>query len=484
MRNKVISPRFDEDQYKGQDVVHYGVRIPIAGHKPMDVFSKFSKDAQNRINLKESNIYYREMTDSDLSVLRQMWFDPNDSTFPSVMGNHVGIVAEIGEVPRKTIAGAIWKPEGRNLFLHQLVSGKEGKDMNAPTNLIWQSVLKYQNFAIGGAIVNSLDIGVSYNPDRYRFFKHFAVETYPIILKRPELVPVIRLSPFRGIKDLDEERHNDIEGKNATFFPRGSYALYGALKYLNIGVGDNVVIVKTFGSHYISACVTKMIEKTGAHWTLRSMISQNTKAVIAIHEFGIPVFQDDDLKILQQARALGVPVIEDCAWRSDPVWEWSRFAVFSFPKLMNINYGGMLYGVKLDKEFLWSIGVYDFVKRERIWWEPKRYEGADKRIKNWEYYDSLVRADGMQPDKCYPYKDAIEQGDWVPTVYLQRFKDEKEAQAIVERLEDFGIQAGMYWGEPVVFLPVHQNMDRAEVEYMFAVIRGYFNTCRDYGKKV
>ena len=66
---------------------------------------------------------------------------------------------------------------------------------------------------------------------------------------------------------------------------------------------------------------------------------------------------------------------------------------------MNINYGGMLYGVKLDKEFLWSIGVYDFVKRERIWWEPKRYEGADKRIKNWEYYDSLVRADGIQPDK-------------------------------------------------------------------------------------
>jgi hypothetical protein len=73
---------------------------------------------------------------------------------------------------------------------------------------------------------------------------------------------------------------------------------------------------------------------------------------------------------------------------------------------------------------------------------------------------------------------------YLSTVYLQKFKDDTEADAIVARLEEFGIQAGRYWGEPVVYLPIHQSITTEEIEYMFAVVRGYFNLCRDYGKKV
>src|SRR3990167_6121514 len=103
-----------------------------------------------------------------------MWFDQKDDTFPTTMDGHTGIVAINSSLV--VVAGAIWAESGNQLFLHQLVADDYGKRYHD----------KY----------HALDIGVSYNPKRYEFFKNFEVETYPIILKKPFYVPVIRFSPF------------------------------------------------------------------------------------------------------------------------------------------------------------------------------------------------------------------------------------------------------------------------------------------------
>jgi hypothetical protein len=480
MRNPVISPFFEEDAYQGKDVVHEGIRIPLKGYYPLDLLVRFSRNAQRIIKLPaqdETGIKYREMTQDDIPMLRSMWFDPSDPTFPATMGGHVGITATLqGSV----IGAAVWAKQGANLFLHQLISGSEGKELQLPTLLLWQSVLAY----IGQ--YHSLDIGVSYNPKRYQFFRNFAVETYPIILRKPFYVPVIRMSPFKGFRPLADKPKAPFDGRKekTTFLPRGNYALYAALKHAGVGPSDKVCIIKTFDTPFVSGCVTSTIEKTGASWQLRSIDQglpgyRQTKAVVALHEFGVPIFDDGDFEMLGIAREMGLPIIEDCAWRDDRVFDFSDYAVYSMQKMLDLNYGGFLVGAHIDDDTLWSWGCLDTTKRERLSWERYRDVGVEQRVRNWKAYDILVRQDGMTPDNRIDWAGAIVDS-WIPTVYMQRFESDEVANAIVDRLEEFGIQAGRYWPEPVVYLPIHQNMTEEDVKYIFAVVRGYFNLCRDY----
>lgn len=478
MRNTVVSPYFDESSYKGQDVVHKGIRIPLSMN-PEEALIKFSRRAQRIIADNTDGFDFVELTDEHLLALRAMWFDPNDVTFPDTLGEHMGIVA-IKQVDGGVYGGIILAPSGAGIFIHQLVADKAAKGRHIPTRLVWEAVKKYHG------LYHHIDVGVSYNPKRYEFFCNFAVETYPIILKKPFYTPVIRLAPFRTIRPLKSKADDAInwEKEKSTFLPRGAYAIQACLEHLKKdSERREVIIVKTFGSDFITGCVTRAIERAGYTWTLRTDITGNTRAVLAIHEFGIPVFQARDIEILDKARADFVPVIEDCAWRKEKVWDWSDYQVFSLQKLVDINYGGILVGVHLDDNFLWSIGCLDAVKRERALWEEEQDLQVAVRERLWKQYHHLVLADGMTPDDCIDYEQAIMDG-WMPTVYLQKFKDDVEADAIVGRLEEFGIQAGHYHGEPVVYLPIHQSMTNEEVEYMFAVVRGYFNLCRDYGKKI
>ena len=134
----------------------------------------------------------------------------------------------------------------------------------------------------------------------------------------------------------------------------------------------------------------------------------------------------------------------------------------------------------MTDEFLWSIGCLDAFKRD-AYYQADRVVDVEKRVILWEYYNMLVDKAGMEitDDK---YRQAITDG-WVPTIYMQKFKDEAECIAIKDRLEEFGIQAGVYWGSSCLYLPIHQNMSMSEVEYMFAVIMGYFNLCKNYNGK-
>lgn len=288
---------------------------------------------------------------------------------------------------------------------------------------------------------------------------------------------MIRLAPFRAFTEGEADNKSEIR-ENYTFFPRASYALYAALKH--IGGDGEVVIVKTHSGDFVSGCVTSAIEGSGSKWRMRGWTDEKkVKAVIAVHEFGVPVYRKQDLEIIDWAVKNKVPVIEDCAWMWRKVFKESQYAVFSLQKMFNVNYGGLLQGVQLSDEKLWEWGVLDTVKRDLFLAGNAWHLGREERISNWNYYHSLVKADGMMPDS-YEYEKDMNEGIWLPTIYMQEFETEEIADAIIKRLEEFGIQAGRYWGTNKVYLPIHQYMSLEEVQYMFAVVKGYFNLCHGY----
>src|SRR3990167_6378344 len=160
MKNDVVSPRFSEQSYKGQDIVHYGIRVPL-GMKPAEALKKFSRRSQRIIEKGPTSTVFIDLEEKHLEALRNMWFDPKDDTFPTTMDGHTGIVAINSSL--NVVAGAIWAESGNQLFLHQLVADDYGKSHQLPTLLIWESVKKYYGK------YHALDIGVSYNPKRYEF---------------------------------------------------------------------------------------------------------------------------------------------------------------------------------------------------------------------------------------------------------------------------------------------------------------------------
>jgi hypothetical protein len=242
-----------------------------------------------------------------------------------------------------------------------------------------------------------------------------------------------------------------------------------------------VGIVKTFGSKYLSTCVIDAIESAGADIIPFGM-KHPYDAVVVVHEFGIPVFQDRDIKVIEEAKQIGIPIIEDCAWRTDKVFD-SQYQVYSLTKTYGFPFGGILHGVELDDEYMWSIGCLDTVKREKYLENGVTDVGADVRVRNWMLLRELMEEDGMRFDDCYDYRQAVLERRWVPTMMFMKCRDDDEVDYFVDRLARFGIQAGHYWGEPLLILPVHQAMTADHIRYMFAVIKGGYNLCNSYGGK-
>lgn len=469
---KLLNTRFDEKSYKGQDVLNHGVQISLldSPEKTLQNFSAKKRQQLRKYLHNKYSVTFLPLQTEHLRVLRTLWFDPGDVTFPyACTDKHHGFVAmEDGQI----IGGIIWREAGNNLFLHQLISGQRGKEINVPSALIWESVKAFH-----GKQWKNLDIGVSYNPKRLAFFEHFGkyVNRYPIILKAPLTPPVIRMSPFKGLQ-VRNALPLPWEWGNSTFLPRGSYALYALLRHLQLTPEDNVTIMKTYPTEYVSACVTQQIGKV-CGWNLHK-VQPNTKVILLIHEFGLRC-KELTQEQADAYKAQGIVIVEDCAWCPKAYYPFSDYQIFSLSKLYDINFGGILAGVKLSDEYLWSIGCLDVFKRKVI---ERFYDNIDlpKRRMLWDMYYKFMVQSGMDTEGCTLLRDAMETEDWVPTVIFHKMDSDDQAKQLVERLETFGVEAGVYHKHSFVFVPIHQNIYIAELEYMFGAVRGFYNLCCDF----
>ena len=143
---------------------------------------------------------------------------------------------------------------------------------------------------------------------------------------RPWLTEADRQAVKAALDSLmiaDGELSREFEGAAAEFLgqsggvstPDGTAALYLALRALNVGPSDEVVVPT-----YVCEAVAQAVRWTGARaalcdvgedWcvsvdTVRRAMTRRTKAVIVVHTFGI-------VAEMQPIVALGLPVIEDLA---------------------------------------------------------------------------------------------------------------------------------------------------------------------------
>lgn len=159
--------------------------------------------------------------------------------------------------------------------------------------------------------------------------------------------------------------------KHAVALANGTVALELALRALNIGEGDEVVVTSRTFLASASAIVAvgaapvfsdvDLDSQNSTEETIAAVLTQNTKAIIAVHLAGWPCEMD---AIMGLAKRHDLQVVEDCAqahgakYRGKPVGSIGDVAAWSFcqDKIMTTGgEGGMLTTNKPEVwEFAWS----------------------------------------------------------------------------------------------------------------------------------
>ena len=122
------------------------------------------------------------------------------------------------------------------------------------------------------------------------------------------------------VQALEEEWANLYGTKHAIAMNSATSGLFAGIAALGIGYGDEVIV----SPYTMTACAlapliygaipvfADVLGSTGSldPVSIKQKISPNTKAIIVVHQFGIPA---DMVAINEIAREFGIKVIEDCA---------------------------------------------------------------------------------------------------------------------------------------------------------------------------
>ena len=478
----------DLDYYHGKDVLHEGCLLKLDPEYSWDRINGKMRNKIRKAQKLDVKIERVKGTPEEIEQFRTVWYDPNDDTLPAKL--EADEVMYMTYLDGELVGALILTPSSPTvLYMHNLGSNEIGKRQNIPALTLWHAVedLKDTKWQY-------IDVGVSFRPTLYRFFKNWQTDAYPIIFNAPFLRPDIRLTPFGGTeipayhKDAPPEARRLVDeyfGDNYTILPRAIHCLLAVLQHLDIEETDSVAIYKTFmGNDYVSGCVSKPIERYCKH---TDKIDEDTKAVVVIHEFGYPYVDTVELKA--ECEKKGIPLIEDCAWAygseidsSHKIGEVGDYAIYSLPKFMPLPYGAILKGLSISDEDNWnSYRLLDYFKRELVLTKLQEYlpllnEANERRRRNWQRLAALFQQDGFEvmaplPEGTYPGAFMVKLTDF---------------QSVFERYEKFGVEAGRYYQEESLFLPVHQNLTAGQIDYIYGAFRGTLNLYSNYrrdGKK-
>lgn len=472
----------DLDYYHGKDILHEGCLLRL---DPDYSWERINGKIRNKIRKAQKlNVTIKRVngTPQDIADFRTVWFDPGDETIPEKL--EADEVMYLAYLDNELTGGLILTPSSPTvLYMHNLGSNEIGKHKSIPALLLWHAVEELKD-----SKWQYIDVGVSFRPTLYTFFKNWKVESYPIIFNPPFLRPDIRLTPFTNndilpyTHDANKAAYEMVEkyfGDTYTILPRAIHCIKAVLQHLDLKKTDNVAVYKTFDDNeYISGCVKGPIEN---FCDMSRKIDKNTKAVVVIHEFGYPYEQTLDLK--KECEKQGIPLIEDCAWAygseiddKHKIGDVGDYAIFSLPKFTPLQYGGILKGLTITDEENWTgFKLLDYFKREIIVTKlheylPKLEESNQKRRENWQRLNQLFTQDGFESFVTLP-------DDAFPGAYIVKLDDFQE---IFERFQDFGVETGRYYQEKSLFLPVHQNLTAGQLDYIYGVFRGKLNLSSNY----
>jgi hypothetical protein len=464
--------------YVSKDYVLQGSLIVLSDEKavwealPTRVRTSVRKGERSGVRIRDF------VAERDLETVKP--FTPNDDDIPPVFEpRHRGFVAE-AEDTGEVLGWVLTAGVGRKNFLLCHASTQAGKKRETPNLLLWQALKSsfgtYEYF----------DVGVSYRPSLQFYFSGYRQEPYPMVMRPTDLPIDLRITPFDtaaygiepGAPEIGRDLFTQIVGTDAwTFFPRAMFAIAGALiEYRDQGrltADDEVLISTTTGSPYISSCVTRAIESV-CKWSQTP--SDKTRAVFLIHEFGFPNPHAAEMRAFCNER--GIPLIEDLAygWGSEGTGNWGDVKIISFTKLLPLQYGGVLVGMKIPPERHWKVlRSSDPAKGDEVFgllpkvWQPLP-EIRATRQEIWKMYaDRLAQV-------IDPWM-AIEPGV-MPGAFIAKLENEDEMRRVSAFVKRFGIEVGNWYHHASIFLPCHQRMTRRHVDYVSgAILANYREGC-------
>ena len=167
-------------------------------------------------------------------------------------------------------------------------------------------------------------------------------------------------------REFEREFAAYVDAKHAIALANGTLALDLALKALDIGVGDEVIVtprtfiasissVVTAGARPVFADVDPDTQNLSAT-TIEAALTPRTRAIVVVHLAGMPADMDP---IMNLADAYGLKVIEDCAqahgasYRGRPVGTIGHVGAWSFCQDKIMTTGGEGGMVTTNDESLW-----------------------------------------------------------------------------------------------------------------------------------
>jgi dTDP-4-amino-4,6-dideoxygalactose transaminase len=215
--------------------------------------------------------------------------------------------------------------------------------------------------------------------------------------------------------------------------------------------------------------VTKTIE-TFCQWNRE--ILPETKIIFVNHEFGYPHPN------IEKLTATGLPIIEDCCttfYSQDShqkIGKYGDFSLYSFPKFFPIQIGGLLVknnGNQLPSSQLLDDATSEYMNNGMAYHLKKESEMLVKRKENFDYALTQFSKLGFSERFATPQ-------NIVPSALLLNNNGIiKDLNIFKSFLNQQGIQNSVFYGEDAFFIPMHQNMKQADINYFMDVVT-FFTT--------
>jgi len=293
-----------------------------------------------------------------------------------------------------------------------------------------------------------------------------------IVNPDPYLLPTFRISPF-ATSFLSENENlpidhfadsyldNKFDNKPWVYTISGRQAIVQALQNYNLAPTDVVTILTTSGNKYISSCVTNSIEKF-CKWNRE--ISADTKIIFINHEFGYPFQQ------MEEVLALNIPIIEDCCTtffsqdENNKLGKYGDYTIYSLPKFFPIQVGGILVANNnkpLPSTDLINDEEKQYIQKVISFHLQQEKKLLAKRNDNFKYAINKFSSLGFTPR--FETKATT-----VPSVLLLNNNAiVKDLNALKIHFNKYGIQNSVFYGEDAFFIPNHQSLSYANIDYLF-----------------
>jgi dTDP-4-amino-4,6-dideoxygalactose transaminase len=292
------------------------------------------------------------------------------------------------------------------------------------------------------------------------------------------------------IKGFEEEFARFCGAEAAIGVSSGTTALHLALLAAGVGAGDEVVTV----SHTFIA-TAEMIIRCGARAVFcdidpatatlspddfQRKITKKTRAVVPVHLYGCPAEMD---RIIEIANAHGIAVIEDAAqahgarYRGKTAGAIAELAAFSFYPGKNLGaYGdGGAITCRSKEKAAWISSMANHGRRDKYVHDEEGYnyrldsiQAAILRVKlthlaEWNearrraarLYDE--RLAGLPGVETYRYPAYI-----TPVYHLYVIRLAKDRDAVLARMRERGIDAGIHYPVPLHLQPAYQYLGIAK----------------------